>query len=80
MSTLHSIEEIEYNNFEIIIVDDSSTDQTAEVLLEYQKTHHNFKYIRLPQNSGSTIARTIGLNASDNCNSKCNLLRLKDAN
>lgn len=65
MSTLHSIEEIEYNNFEIIIVDDSSTDQTAEVLLEYQKTHHNFKYIRLPQNSGSTIARTIGLNASD---------------
>lgn len=41
------------NEIEIIVVDDCSTDNTHEVVLELQKNYPNIKFYKMPQNSGS---------------------------
>ncbi len=44
---------IGFENLEIILVDDNSTDKTQEIILEYSKKYENIKYLFLKQNSGS---------------------------
>ena len=50
-------------NFEIVIVDDGSTDSTPQILKEYQKNNSNIKLIT-QKNEGVSSARNKGLKAS----------------
>ena len=45
-------------DWEIQLVDDCSTDNTAEIVETYIKKYPNIYYCRLPKNSGPAIART----------------------
>lgn len=51
-----------YQNFELIIVDDGSTDNTAAVLSQF--TDHRIRNIRLPSNKGPGAARNAGVEAA----------------
>ena len=47
-----------YENWELIIVDDCSTDNTKEVVASYQGKDARIKYYCLETNSGAAVART----------------------
>ena len=50
-----------FRNFELIIVDDSSTDDTPELLSQAANTDERIKVHTLPENVGLTKALNIGL-------------------
>ena len=52
-------------DWEIQIVDDCSTDNTAEVLKPYLEKHPNIHYYVLSQNSGPAVARTEAIKHSN---------------
>lgn len=52
---LYSVKKQNYKNYEVVIVDDYSTDHSASIAEEY-----GYKLIRLKENSGSGKARNIG--------------------
>jgi glycosyltransferase involved in cell wall biosynthesis len=64
--TLQSISAQTYSNWECIIVDDGSTDDTASIVKAYINTHpkQNFKYIAI-RNSGPSCARNEGIKWSN---------------
>jgi len=41
-----------FQDFELIVVDDGSTDSTQEVVISFQKTDSRIRYIKLEKNSG----------------------------
>lgn len=47
-----------YQDYEIIVVDDASTDNTREVLEAHSD---RIQYLRLPENKGSSAARNLGM-------------------
>jgi GT2 family glycosyltransferase len=55
---LRSLEKLEYPRYEVIVVDDGSTDGTHEIAAKY-----DFRCIRVP-NSGLSEARNIGIQAA----------------
>jgi len=50
-----------YQDFEIIIVDDGSTDNTEEVIKEFQEQDKRVKYIKHDKNKGGSAARNTGI-------------------
>ena len=58
---LNSIINQLYKNIEIIVVDDGSTDNSYEVLREYEKRDHRIKVMK-KNNGGVSSARMYGLN------------------
>ena len=59
---LQSVYNQTYKNWECIIVNDGSTDNTEEVALEWCKKDNRFKYLK-KENGGLSSARNAGLNA-----------------
>ena len=51
--TIKSVLNQTFQDFELIIVDDCSTDNTQEVVKEFQKKDDRIRYIRLDKNSGA---------------------------
>ena len=47
-----------WKNWELIIMDDCSTDNTAEVVARYQNEDKRVRYFTLSENSGAAVART----------------------
>ena len=51
--TIDSVLKQTYVNWELIIIDDCSTDSTSEIVQNYQKKDDRIKYYRLANNSGA---------------------------
>lgn len=64
--TLDSILAQTYQNWECIVVDDGSTDNTDEVIEAYIKSDNRFKFFRRPSNriKGPSACRNIGFDES----------------
>lgn len=56
--TLDSVIAQTYQNWEMIIVDDRSSDNTREIVEEYMARDSRIKYHLLSENSGAAVART----------------------
>lgn len=56
--TIDSVIKQTYTNWEMIIVDDCSIDNTKEIVQEYIQKDERIKYIILKENSGAAVART----------------------
>lgn len=50
-----------YTDWELLIVDDCSTDNTWQLLEQWAAKDERFKLLRTAQNSGSGVARNIGI-------------------
>lgn len=59
--TIQSVQNQSYDNWEMIIIDDCSSDNTEEIVKEIQKTDTRIHFFKLNQNSGSGIARNKGI-------------------
>lgn len=56
--TIESIQKQTYQNWEIVIVDDCSTDDTKDIVSRYIQSDNRIKYFCLDKNSGAAVART----------------------
>ncbi|MEG0415238.1 MAG: glycosyltransferase family 2 protein [Erysipelothrix sp.] len=61
LNTLNSIRNQTYSNFEVIIVDDLSTDQSATLVKKYCEEDSRFKYHALKEKGGASIARNFAI-------------------
>jgi teichuronic acid biosynthesis glycosyltransferase TuaG len=59
--TIQSVQNQTYKNWEMIIVDDCSTDQTAAIVERFIKNDSRIHLFRLDENSGTGIARDVAL-------------------
>lgn len=56
--TIESVLEQTYTNWEMIIVDDCSTDNTEEIVKKYSQSDSRIFYYKLECNSGAAVSRT----------------------
>lgn len=62
LSAIKSLERQSFNDFEVIIVDDCSTDNSYDEIAEYfNESNLNVKLIRAEKNSGPGVVRNIGI-------------------
>lgn len=59
--TIESVQEQTYKNWEMIIVDDCSRDNTREIVEKYMKNDPRIQYHLLETNSGAAVARTTAM-------------------
>ncbi|MHB1454847.1 MAG: glycosyltransferase family 2 protein [Saccharofermentanales bacterium] len=59
--TIDSVIGQSYHNWEIIIADDCSTDDTAAVVQAYRAADPRIRYIRMDRNSGAAMARNMAV-------------------
>lgn len=52
---------INYENYEVLVTDDGSTDRTPEILKELQEKYDKLRVIRIEKNKGKAHAFNIGL-------------------
>lgn len=62
--TIKTVEEQTYTNWELILVDDCSQDNSIEIIENKIKRNSKIKFIKLEQNSGTAIARNTGIDAA----------------
>ena len=62
--TIESVLAQTYDNWEMIIVDDCSTDHSYEIALEYSKKDNRIKVYRMEQNSGAARCRNRAIEKS----------------
>ena len=60
LDAIESVENQSYINWEIVVVDDCSTDQTSDIL----QNRDNINYIKLEKNKGNAGARNVGVKIS----------------
>jgi len=53
-----------YKDFEIIVVDDGSTDNTEDIIRQFQEKDKRIKYIKHDKNKGGSAARNTGIKNS----------------
>lgn len=59
--TIDSVLQQSYEDFEYLLIDDCSTDNSAEIVKSYATKDARIKYIKLKENSGAAVARNTGL-------------------
>ncbi|NQU65768.1 MAG: glycosyltransferase family 2 protein, partial [SAR324 cluster bacterium] len=58
---LRSIQQQTYQNFEVVAVDDGSTDASRHILAEFADQDHRFRVLSLAKNGGIVAALNHGL-------------------
>lgn len=59
--TIESVLQQTYVNFEYLLIDDCSTDNSADIVKNYAELDSRIQYIKLKENSGAAVARNTGL-------------------
>lgn len=59
--TIDSVLKQSYKDFEYLLIDDCSTDNSPEIVKAYAEKDSRVKYIKLQENSGAAVARNTGL-------------------
>ena len=62
--TIECVQSQTYKNWEMLLVDDCSSDNSAEIIKEYAKKDERIKYFKLDENSGAAKARNKALEKS----------------
>lgn len=62
--TILSVQKQTYKNWEMIIVDDCSSDKTIEIVEKFAKNDDRIKLIKATTNAGAAVARNIALENS----------------
>lgn len=63
--TIESAQKQTYQNWEMIIADDCSTDDTEEIVRRLAEKDARIKYHKLEHNSGAAVARTVAMELAD---------------
>ena len=63
--TIDSVIAQTYKNWEMILVDDCSSDSSAEIIDEYVKSDSRIKYMKNAENSGAAVSRNAGIEAAE---------------
>ncbi|MGE7367137.1 glycosyltransferase family 2 protein [Desemzia incerta] len=63
-STINSVRNQSFTSFEMILVDDCSTDNSRIIIEKIIEKDSRIKYILLEKNSGAAVARNTGIKAS----------------
>jgi glycosyltransferase involved in cell wall biosynthesis len=61
---LHSVISQNYQNWELLVVDDASTDGTINLLKNFSSIDKRINFFRLETNGGACVARNVGLQAA----------------
>ena len=59
--SIQSVQDQTYKNWELIIVDDCSSDNTDEVVAEYMEKDSRIIYLKNKKNSGAAVSRNKAL-------------------
>ncbi len=59
--TIKSVQAQTYTNWEMILVDDVSSDNSEKIIKEFQEKDNRIKYIKLKENSGAAVARNTAI-------------------
>lgn len=59
--TIESVQNQRYQNWEMILVDDASVDETVKIISDFTKADNRIKLVQLPNNSGNGFARNVAL-------------------
>lgn len=62
--SLNSVSELNYSNFEVVVVDDASKDNTRQIVENYRKKIKNLKYERNKKNKGACGSRNFAVKNS----------------
>ena len=60
-ATIESVQNQTYQNWEMILVDDASTDETVKIIQDFAEKDSRIKLFKLEKNSGNGFARNIAL-------------------
>lgn len=63
-TTLRSLQEQSWQNFELIVIDDCSTDNTCKVVEDFASRDSRIRLLQMQQNGGAYIARNAGLDVA----------------
>lgn len=61
VATIQSVLAQTYQNWEMIIVDDCSIDNSCDIIEKYMEEDSRIKLLRLSENSGAAVARNTGI-------------------
>lgn len=62
--SIKSVQAQSIENWELLIIDDASTDDTLNIIKEFKEEDQRIQYYNLPANQGTGFARNIGIKAS----------------
>lgn len=58
---IESVQNQEYSNWELLIVDDCSSDDTVKIIDQYSINDKRIKLTQLKENSGAAVARNVAI-------------------
>lgn len=62
--TINCVRNQTYHNWEMILVDDVSSDSSVEIIKDFMKLDNRIKLIQLQENSGAAVARNTAIEAA----------------